>query len=179
MSLSMFSPRGDTQGIWWRPFPVGGKLDVIISNGICSDVLTSIFSLERQFSYVSLGWRIWKKKNLKWLPMPIWGAKHWKAHKSKAIWLLLILLFNNSLGVHHYMIKISPTLYMYNMYQCKVDVDMQNTVKSVLADILSVSPSSELILSLIALCSDEGLMLETSANTLFTPFSKLSTLSHI
>ena len=77
------------------------------------------------------------------------------------------------------MIKISPTLYMYNMYQCKVDVDMQNTVKSVLADILSVSPSSELILSLIALCSDEGLMLETSANTLFTPFSKLSTLSHI
>ena len=54
------------------------------------------------------------------------------------------------------------------MYQCKVDVDMLNTVKSVLADILSVSPSSELILSLIALCSDEGLMLETSANTLYT-----------
>ena len=29
------------------------------------------------------------------------------------------------------------------MHQCKVDVDMLNTVKSVLADILSVSPSSE------------------------------------
>ena len=29
------------------------------------------------------------------------------------------------------------------MYQHKVDVDMLNTVKSVLADVLSVSPSSE------------------------------------
>ena len=29
------------------------------------------------------------------------------------------------------------------MYQRKVDVDMLNTVKSVLADVLSVSPSSE------------------------------------
>ena len=29
------------------------------------------------------------------------------------------------------------------MYQCKVDVDMLNAVKSVLSDVLSVSPSSE------------------------------------
>ena len=29
------------------------------------------------------------------------------------------------------------------MYQCKVDMDMLNAVKSVLADILSFSPSSE------------------------------------
>ena len=29
------------------------------------------------------------------------------------------------------------------MYQCKVDVEMLNTVKSVLADISSISPSSE------------------------------------
>ena len=29
------------------------------------------------------------------------------------------------------------------MYQCKVDVDMLNAVKSVLADVSSVSPSSE------------------------------------
>ena len=29
------------------------------------------------------------------------------------------------------------------VYQCKVDVDMLNAVKSVLADISSVSPSSE------------------------------------
>ena len=29
------------------------------------------------------------------------------------------------------------------IYQCKVDVDMLNAVKSVLADISSVSPSSE------------------------------------
>ena len=49
------------------------------------------------------------------------------------------------------------------MYQHKLDVDMLNAVKSVLADVLSVSPSSE--------GSDEGLMLETSANTLFTAFS--------
>ena len=42
------------------------------------------------------------------------------------------------------------------MYQRKVDVDMLNAVKSVLADVSSVSP-------------DE--MLETSANTLFTAFS--------
>ena len=31
----------------------------------------------------------------------------------------------------------------HTIYQCKVDVDMLNAVKSVLADILSVSPSSE------------------------------------
>ena len=29
------------------------------------------------------------------------------------------------------------------MYQCKVDVDMMNAVKSILADVSSVSPSSE------------------------------------
>ena len=40
------------------------------------------------------------------------------------------------------------------MYQRKVDVDMLNAVKSVLADVSSVSPSSEM-----------------SANTLFTAFS--------
>ena len=52
------------------------------------------------------------------------------------------------------------------MYQCKVDVDMQNAVKSVLADVSSISPSSEQ-----SLCADEGLTLETSANTLFVAFS--------
>ena len=49
------------------------------------------------------------------------------------------------------------------MYQRKVDVDMLNAVKSVLADVSSISPSSE--------PSDEGLTLKTSANTLFTAFS--------
>ena len=44
------------------------------------------------------------------------------------------------------------------MYQRKIDVDMLNAVKSMLADVSNVSP----------LCSDEGLTLETSANTLFT-----------
>ena len=48
------------------------------------------------------------------------------------------------------------------MYQRKVDVDMLNAIKSVLADVSSISPSSEQSLS-----SDEGLTLETSANTLF------------
>ena len=46
-------------------------------------------------------------------------------------------------------------------------MDMLNAEESVLADVLSVSPSSEQR----ALWSDEGLMLETSANTLFTAFS--------
>ena len=46
----------------------------------------------------------------------------------------------------------------HTMYQRKVDVDMLNAVKSMLADVSSVSPSSEL-------------MLETSTNTLFTAFS--------
>ena len=46
------------------------------------------------------------------------------------------------------------------MYQLKVDVDMLNAVKSVLADVSNVSPSSE-----------QRLTLETSANTLFTAFS--------
>ena len=54
------------------------------------------------------------------------------------------------------------------MYQGKVDVDMLNSIKSVLADVSSVIPSSEQRL----ICSDEGLTLETSANTLFTVFSK-------
>ena len=47
------------------------------------------------------------------------------------------------------------------MYQRKVDVDMLNAVKSVLADVSSVSPSSE----------QRGLTFETSANILFTAFS--------
>ena len=51
------------------------------------------------------------------------------------------------------------------MYQCKVDVDMLNAVKSVLADVSSVSPSSE------QRGADKGLTLETLANTLFTAFS--------
>ena len=51
------------------------------------------------------------------------------------------------------------------MYQRKVDVDMLNAIKSVLADVSSVSPSSEL------LGFDKGLTLETSANTLFMAFS--------
>ena len=55
------------------------------------------------------------------------------------------------------------------MYQCKVDADMLSTVKSMLADVLSVSPLSEQ--NQRAHCSDEGLMLETSANILFTSFS--------
>ena len=46
------------------------------------------------------------------------------------------------------------------MYQRKVDVDMLNAVKSLLANVSSVS-----------LCSDEGLTLETSANKLFTAFN--------
>ena len=44
------------------------------------------------------------------------------------------------------------------MYQRKVDVDMLNAIKSMLADVSSISPLS-------------GLMLEMSANTLFTAFS--------
>ena len=48
------------------------------------------------------------------------------------------------------------------MYQREVDVDMLNAVKSLLAEVLSVSPSSE---------EDEGLTLETSANKLFTAFN--------
>ena len=53
------------------------------------------------------------------------------------------------------------------MYQHKVDVDMLNAIKSVLADVSSVGPSSEQK----GLCSDEGPVLETSANTLFTAFN--------
>ena len=37
------------------------------------------------------------------------------------------------------------------LYQRKVDVDMLNAVKSVLADVLSVSPSSEQSLCVFAL----------------------------
>ena len=50
--------------------------------------------------------------------------------------------------------------FISTMYQRKVEVDMLNAVKSVLVDVSSVR-----------LCSDEGLTLETSANTLFTAFS--------
>ena len=61
------------------------------------------------------------------------------------------------------------------MYQRKVDVDMLNAVKSVLADVSSVSPSSE---QALRLCSDEGLTLETSAETLFTAFSISTSTLH-
>ena len=54
------------------------------------------------------------------------------------------------------------------MYERNVDVDMLNAVESVLADVSSVRPSSEQrTKSVRALCSDEGLTLETSANTLY------------
>ena len=53
------------------------------------------------------------------------------------------------------------------MYQRKVDADMLNAVKSVLADVSSVSSLSEQR----ALRSDEGLTLKMSAITLFTAFS--------
>ena len=56
----------------------------------------------------------------------------------------------------NFLMNFSPVKIKRKMY--KVDVDMLNTLKSVLADILSVSP----------LCFDEGLMLETSANTLYS-----------
>ena len=58
------------------------------------------------------------------------------------------------------------------VYQRKVDVDMLYAVKSVLTDVSSFSPSSEQLRenscsSGNSNSSDEGLMLETSANTLF------------
>ena len=60
------------------------------------------------------------------------------------------------------------------MYQRKVGVDMLNAVKSVLADVSSVSPSSEERAKKKG--SDKGLTLETSANTLFTAFFFISFL---
>ena len=62
------------------------------------------------------------------------------------------------------------------MYQHEVDKDMLNAIKSVLADVSSISPSSEQK----ALCSDEGLTLKTSANTLFyfTVFSISTSTLH-
>ena len=57
---------------------------------------------------------------------------------------------------------------MRRIYQCEVDVDMLNAIKSLLADVSSVSPSSE---QRVTLCSDEGLTLKMSANTLFTAFN--------
>ena len=51
------------------------------------------------------------------------------------------------------------------MYQHKVDLDMLNAVKFKLADVWSISPSSE------QRWADEGLKLETSANLIFTAFN--------
>ena len=54
----------------------------------------------------------------------------------------------------------------------KVDVDMLNAVNSMLANVSSVSPSEpKKTLPPLFFRSDEGLTLETSANTLFTAFS--------
>ena len=56
------------------------------------------------------------------------------------------------------------------MYQRKVGVDVLNAVKSVLADVSSICPSSEQRAkrrAKRALRSDEGTTLETSANTLY------------
>ena len=59
------------------------------------------------------------------------------------------------------------------MYQRKVDVDVLNAIKSVLADVSSVSPSSARYVGQHTLYGvlTKGLMLETSANTFFTTFS--------
>ena len=46
---------------------------------------------------------------------------------------------------------------------------MLNAVKSVLADVSSIIHSSEQ--NEFSFCSDEGLMLKTTANTLLTAFS--------
>ena len=56
--------------------------------------------------------------------------------------------------------KTKGTSCLCTMYQLKADVDMLNAAKSVLADISSLSPSSE------PFCSDEGLRLDSSANVL-------------
>ena len=54
--------------------------------------------------------------------------------------------------------KLLPlNLYIHRMYQCEVDVDMLN----------AVTQGTNLPL----FCSDEGLTLETSTNTLLMPFS--------
>ena len=64
------------------------------------------------------------------------------------------------------------------MYQCKVDVDMMTAVQSVLADVLSISPSSEQKKKSFFFCSEDGLTLEMSANTLVMAFNiSTSTLS--
>ena len=61
------------------------------------------------------------------------------------------------------------------MYQRKVDVDILKAIKSVWADISSVSSSSE---EIKALSSDEGLMLKMSANILSAAFSISTSTLH-
>ena len=53
----------------------------------------------------------------------------------------------------------------HTLYQQKVDVNILNGVKDVLAEVSSVAPSSE-----------QWLTLETSANTLLTAFSMFTSL---
>ena len=53
------------------------------------------------------------------------------------------------------------------MYQCKVDVDILNAVKSVLADVSSVSPSSEQMLFALTKGSHEK-----RQPTLFTAYHR-------
>ena len=54
---------------------------------------------------------------------------------------MITLLYNGILV--SVLVYIGVTL-KRRMYQCKADVDMLNAVKSMLADVSSVSPSSEL-----------------------------------
>ena len=62
---------------------------------------------------------------------------------------------------------VTNVFMMNSMYQHKVDVDMLNTVKSMLADVSSVSPSSEQ--TVFALCSDKGLNAQNiSQHTLYS-----------
>ena len=65
----------------------------------------------------------------------------------------------------------------HTMYQLKVDVDMLNAIKSVLADVSSISPMSEQRAARV--CSDEGLKCSKHQPTpLFMAFSiSTSTLS--
>ena len=86
------------------------------------------------------------------------------------------LLFHKKTDKTRTYLKSAFFVWYENVRQCinvwLMWICCMNAVKSVLADVWTVSPSSEQR----ALCSDEGLTLETSANTLFTAFS-ISTLT--
>ena len=111
-----------------------------------------------------------------WHPIYSWdGGSRSKVRRTPPLDISLWELCQNPIILvqENYKIVSNISHVTCTMYQHKVDVDMLNTLKSVLADVSSISPSSEQRASLLWWRA-----LQTSANILFMAFSISTSTLH-